>query len=224
MKKTSRSVHSCLFGVPIFATLDDEEKQEVALISNHKKVAKGELVYLEGHQDNTLYVVHEGKIKVSRYSETGKEQVIRVLNQGEFLGELALFTNEPTQDFASALEPSTICMIEGKQLKKMMEKHPTIAFKVLEELSKRLNSVESLVEEINLLSVEKRLAQYFLEHVNPFREVELPLSKGDFASQLGISQETLSRKLASFQEQKLIKLVGQRTIVLLNADGLAKIE
>ena len=224
MKKISRSVNSCLFGVPIFATLDDEEKQEVALISNHTKVAKGELVYLEGHQDNTLYVVHEGKIKVSRYSETGKEQVIRVLNQGEFLGELALFTSEPTQDFAAALEPSTICMIEGKQLKKMMEKHPTIAFKVLEELSKRLNSVESLVEEINLLSVEKRLAQYFLEHVNPFKEVELPLSKGDFASQLGISQETLSRKLAIFQEQKLIKLIGQRTIVLLNADGLAKIE
>jgi CRP/FNR family transcriptional regulator len=224
MKKTERHVASCLFTVPIFSTLDDDEKIEVALIANHKKIAKGESVYLEGNKDNTMYVVHEGKIKVSRYSESGKEQVIRILGEGEFLGELTLFTSQATTDFAFALEPSVVCMIEARQIKAMMEKHPSIALKVLEELSKRLNKVESLVEEISLLSVEKRLAQYLLSNVNEFNEVELPISKGDFASSLGMSQETLSRKLALFQEKKYIKLEGQRKIVLLSKDDLKIVE
>jgi CRP/FNR family transcriptional regulator len=181
------------------------------------------MVYLEGNSNHTLYAVHQGKIKVSRYSEDGKEQVIPVLEKGQFLGELALFTNLPTTDFAIALEPSVVCMIEGTSLKSMMEKQPTIAFKVLEELSKRLDYVENLVEELNLPSVEWRLAQYLLEHVDAFNEVLLPISKGDFASQLGVSQETLSRKLAFLQEQKLIKLVGQRKIVILRRQNLEQI-
>ncbi|HOY89979.1 MAG TPA: helix-turn-helix domain-containing protein, partial [Bacillota bacterium] len=96
----------------------------------------------------------------------------------------------------------------------------SIALKIIEELSRRLESVEELVEDINLLSVEQRLAQVLLKLAGDGNEIVLKMRKSDLASQIGMSQETLSRKLSSFQEQGLIELEGQRKIRLLDRAGL----
>jgi CRP-like cAMP-binding protein len=104
-----------------------------------------------------------------------------------------------------------------------MQKHPVIAFKVMEELSKRLERAENLIENINLYGVEKRLADNLLAMANDKGEVNLKMSKGDFASYMGMSQETLSRKLSSFQDMGLIKLIGHRRIIILNKKGLIEI-
>jgi len=116
-----------------------------------------------------------------------------------------------------------MCMIEGVKLKELMKKYPSIAFKVMEELSKRLDRVENLIEDINLYSVEQRLAQALLKMSNGKCEVVLSMTKGDLASQLGMSQETLSRKLSLFQERGLIELIGHRRIIILDRDSLYEV-
>ena len=80
------------------------------------------------------------------------------------------------------------------------------------ELSKRLDMMEELVEGINLHSVEWRLARFLLKMKDEHNVVVLNTTKGNFASQLGMSQETLSRKLALFQEQKLIKMITAKKL------------
>lgn len=74
---------------------------------------------------------------------------------------------------------------------------------------------------MNLHSVEQRLAQALLEMADDKHEVLLKMTKGDFASQLGMSQETLSRKLSSFQEDQLIQLKGHRKIIIVDLERLA---
>lgn len=219
---SDRESHSCINIVPIFQSLSEQEKAEIAAITSDKVFEKGEMVYLAEDQMDKLLVIHTGQVKISRVSPTGKEQVIRVLGAGDFLGELTLFHAISATDNAEAVEKTTMCSIEGKQLKQLMSKYPSISFHLLEELSVRLERAENLIEDINLHPVEHRLAQALLEMKNDVNEVFLKTTKAVFASQIGMSQETLSRKLTAFQEKGLIQQKGQRTILLLNTEKLTE--
>lgn len=211
---------NCVSLVPIFHNLTEDEKWEVAQITRELTVSKGEEIYAMDDSVDSLYVIHSGLVKIYRLSDTGKEQVLRVLRPGNFFGELALFSNSPMTDFAEALEECTMCVFEGRAVRELMVKYPEISLKVLEELSRRLVRTEQLLEDISLHSVERRLAQALLDLSGEDGEVELEMSKKDLASQIGMTSETLSRKLTSFQEQGLIEQVGQRKIIIKDRAGL----
>lgn len=210
----------CIRTVPIFSHITHEEMLEIARIIEARTYRKGEMVYLAGDPGGKLYVLHTGKVKITRINPSGKEQVIRILGPGEFMGELSLFRSSPQTDNAEALEESTMCVMDGAKLKELMLKNPSISLKVMEELSQRLQKAENLIEVISLDSVEQRLAQALLALAGDKAEITLKMAKKDFASQMGMSRETLSRKLAAFQEQGLIRLDGQRRIVILDKEGL----
>lgn len=219
-----REGKNCIELVPIFNNLNYEEMMEIARITSEKTYEKGEMIYIAGDKGKKLYVIHQGKVKIARLSESGKEQVIRVLGSGEFMGELSLFSPSPLTDNGEALAKTTVCIIDGQELKVLMLKYPTIAFKVLEELSHRLENAENLIENISLHGTEKRLADILISMANGKNEVILKMSKKDLASHIGMSQETLSRKLSSFQDLGLIRLYGHRRIVLLDKGALMEIE
>lgn len=215
---------SCVEIVPIFKKMTKAELEEIIDISTHRVYQKGDLIYQSGNQENNLYVIYEGQVKIYRLSDDGKVQVLRLLGPGEFMGELSLFSQQPMEDFAEALVPTTICVINGPKLTTKMMKYPNIALKIVEELSKRLANMEKLVENISLHSVEWRVAQALLNMANEVNEIELLSTKANLASQIGMSQETLSRKLTSFQERHFIKQIGNRKIIILNRQGLENIE
>lgn len=218
-----RDGRNCIELVPIFSNLSKDEMIEIALITNEKIVSKGEIIYLAGERTDSLYVIHKGRVKITRTNEAGKEQILRVLGPGQFMGELTLFNDKASTDSAIATENTIMCKIDGKDIKSLMGRYPSISFKILEELSKRLEKAETLVEDISLSSVERRIAKSILD-LQDGGIVNLVMTKGDWASLLGMSQETLSRKLTYFQENGFIKLKGHRQIHILNEEGLKEIE
>ena len=223
IEETDHEHHdNCIESVPIFRDLTHDEMIEVALITTPLKLKKGEMVYMAGDQGGILFVMHKGRVKISRLNANGKEQVLRVLGPGDFMGELSLFSALPHTDNAEVQEASTMCVIDGSKLKELMAKYPSIAFKVMDVLSRRLDTAQTLLEVISLNSVEQRLAQALLTLSSGTNEVNLKMSKGDLASQLGMSQETLSRKLSVFQEDGLIKMEGRKKIHLLDREALEK--
>ncbi|NLP30584.1 MAG: Crp/Fnr family transcriptional regulator [Clostridiales bacterium] len=211
---------SCLEHVPIFAGLSQDEKLEIAEIASSRSYEKGEMIYRAGDKGGRLFVLYTGSAKLFRLTSDGKEQVLRLVNPGEFIGELSLFSSLPLTDNAQVLEATTMCVLQGEELKKLMAKYPTIAFKVMDELSRRLEKAEDRIEAISFSSVTERVAEALLEISEGKSEFSLPMTKGDLASQLGMSQETLSRKLAAFQEEGLIALKGQRKIIIKSRLGL----
>ena len=217
----SKPGSSCIEIVPIFSGLTKSEMAEVEAITREKRYTRNETIYSAGKHEKGLFVIHTGKVKISRLSPTGKVQVIRVLGPGEFMGELTVLNRSNPTDFAEALEPCTMCVIEGEKLKLLMNRYPSIALKVMEELSLRLERAEDLIEDINLHSAEQRLAEILLKLSAGKEEFDLPLSKGDLASQLGMTQETLSRRLAAFRSDGFIELQGQRRILMRDREGLA---
>lgn len=211
---------NCIKIVPIFSHLTEEEMIEVSLITEKKTYLKGEYIYTQEDILNKLYVIHSGKVRIFRLSPTGKEQVIRILGPGDFMGELSLFSQNQATDYAVVTENSTMCIIDGKKFKELIFNYAAISLKILEEMSHRLEKAENLIEDINLHTVEQRIANTLLDMVNEKDQVNLNMSKGDLASQLGMTQETLSRKLTLFQEKKLIKLEGHRKIIILDKEAL----
>ncbi len=79
---------------------------------------------MAGDKGEKLYVIHSGKVKISRFTSSGKEQVIRILGPGEFMGELSLFSSATMTDNGEALEDTTMCIIGGSDFKKTNEEIP----------------------------------------------------------------------------------------------------
>ena len=196
---------------------------EIVEIASSRSFEKGDMVYSAGDEGGTLFVPHVGRVKLFRLNANGKEQVLRLVVPGEFMGELSLFSSLPLTDNAQALEATTMCVLQGDLLKGLMAKYPSIAFKVMDELSRRLEKAENLIESISLSSVTKRVAQALLELADGKKEILLPMTKGDLASQLGMTQETLSRKLAALQDEGLILLKGHRKIMIKEKSALEEI-
>lgn len=219
-----REGKNCVELVPIFSNLNREEMMEIAKITSDRVYEKGAMIYMAGDKGEKLYVIHRGKVKISRLSDTGKEHVIRVLGPGEFMGELTLFNQTSLTDNAEALEGTIVCIISGKEMRGLMLKYPDIAFKVLKELSQRLEKAENLIENISLHGVERRLADTLLNMSDSEGIITLKMSRKDLASHLGMSRETLSRKLTYFRDKGLVQLVGHRKIIILDENGLMEVE
>ncbi|TDT56523.1 Crp/Fnr family transcriptional regulator [Fonticella tunisiensis] len=92
----------------------------------------------------------------------------------------------------------------------IIQNHPGIALKIIRELSLRLEKAENLIESLGLQGVEQRVADILLEMAGDKNVVDLSISKKDLASYIGMTQETLSRKLSFFQSMGWIKQEGQR--------------
>ena len=216
--------HECLQRVPIFKHLSLAEQQSISEITFEKTYKKGEMIYQAGDEFHHLMVLSQGKIKLSRISFNGKEQIMRVVEAGDFIGELSLFSHGAVKDYATVLEDVVMCVVDATRLKTLMASQPQIAFKIMETLTTRLDDAETIIQTHNLVSVDSRIAQKLLEMADDEGVVALDINRKDLANLLGITQETFSRKLKLFEDQKWISATSPRVIKILNQQALLGIE
>jgi CRP-like cAMP-binding protein len=230
--ENQETIKLCVSGVPIFNPLSNSEMQEVAQMGISKTFNKGELIFQPDDLSENLLIIHKGKVKIYQVAETGKEQLLCILEPGDFMGELSLFTNDTLSSFAEAMVSTEICMIKRTDLQMLLLNHPKISIKILEEFGRRLSNAEKTIERLSLQDIEKRTASYLVElvraHVDtenalpPF-QLTLPMSKKDLSSFIGATQETLSRRLSTFQERGWITQTGQRNITILNFEAILQL-
>src|SRR5699024_5047509 len=89
------ALHSlCVSRVPIFNHLPDEELTVIAEKANMRVYERGQFIHRSGEVSDQLFIVHKGAVKVYRLSKSGKEQLVRFLQPGDFSGELSLFRKQ----------------------------------------------------------------------------------------------------------------------------------
>lgn len=217
---------TCISIVPIFNHLEKEQMDEIMTVRRSSTYRKGEHIYGAGDKADSLYIVNKGKIKIYRLSESGKEQLLRILQPGDFTGEMALFSETVHETYAEAIEETSICTINRAEFQELLLKYPSIALKVLSEFSNRLDQSEKQATRFATEKVETRIALFLAESVDKDTdpmEVVLPMNKKDLASYLGTTPETFSRKLADLEDEGYIKQISNRKIKIIDLDGLLNI-
>ena len=217
----------CASRVPIFENLDCNELEEIVEEIEHKTFDKGTMIFSEGSEANTLFFINEGKIKLYKYNKDGKEQILHILTNGDFFGELDLIKSSTYKFNAKAMDNAKICTLKKSEVKNIIMKKPEIAIKLLESVGERLAAIENLAQNLSTNDVDARIAYLLINLMDKDSEeedgkklIKLPLSREDMANYIGVTRETISRKLKKLEEEELIQLIGTKKIVILDEDGL----
>ncbi len=214
---------SCIRRVPIFDNLTDKDVNLLSEAIHSETFAKGAYVFRTGEQSDTLYVINKGVMKITKVSESGKEHILRFLFPGDFDGQFALFKEEYHYADAEVMEETVVCKIRREDLRSLMMHNPEIAYRLVVLMSERLKEADEWIGAISLLDVEERLAKVLLIYGTKYemnQAFDLPVSKKDFASLIGVCPETLSRKLSLFESKGLIKMAGRKSIRILDVHQL----
>lgn len=215
----------CVRLVPIFNHLEDQQMDMIAESAKTLHLQKGELLFRAGEKDDTLYIINSGKVRIYRLSDSGKEQLVRILNPGDFTGEVAIFQpGNVHETYGEALQNTSICLIQQQDLQKYLLEYPQISLKILSEITMRLKDSEKQTTQVAIENVESRIISFLAECVEKGNTnsptVTLPMSKKDLASYLGTTPETISRKFSSLEQHGLIEQLPKRKIKILDFDQL----
>ncbi|MDF1566532.1 MAG: Crp/Fnr family transcriptional regulator [Spirochaetaceae bacterium] len=218
----------CAAKVPIFHGLDDDELRKIIALTGHRTYGKGETLVNEGMTSETLYLINEGRIKLFKTNAQGKVQILHILGDGDFFGELNVFSEGRDTNYgAVAVTRVKVCSLSREQMTQVMREHPGIAVKLVGALSQRVAETENLAQNLSSGDAESRTAFVILElaedHGKETKEglqIDLPLSREELAAYAGLTRETLTRRLMVFEQQGLLRFPGTKQILLLDAAGL----
>ena len=217
----------CTKKISIFSSLDSSELTEIIEKMNHKRVNKNDVVFLEGEKAKTLYFLNVGKIKIYKYTKDGKEQILHILSEGDFFGELNLLKESQYRFNAKAMEESKICTLSKENFKEILLDKPEIAIKILEIMGERLSALENLAQNLATNDIDARIAFLLKNLSDKYGEISnndiiinLPLTREDMANYVGVTRETISRKLKKFEEEGIIKIVGTKKIIIIDNEKL----
>jgi CRP/FNR family transcriptional regulator, polysaccharide utilization system transcription regulator len=211
----------------IFKELGKDELFTLNSNKNCNFYKKGQVIFFEGNYPGGLFCIRDGKVKVFKIGSSGKEQIIRFAKTGDALGYRALLVGETYSASASALEDSRICFIRKETVFEIFKSNNSFSFSLLKLLSRDLEDVESKMVKLAQKPVRDRLAEALLILKETYgtdksENINISLSREDFANIVGTATETVIRLLAEFKKENLIAAKGKK-IRIVNFEELVKI-
>ena len=218
----------CAKKVPIFSFLSDEELIKIIDMTGHKIYKKGDRLCSQGQESDTLFIINEGQVKISKLTVEGKEQIVHIFTNGDFFGELSLFNSDEIINFdAYAVSDVKMCTLTKQDMNKIIMSNPEISLKLLQVISKRLSQTENLAQNLATNDAEIRIAFMILEFGEKYGvttdqgvQIKLPINREEMANYVGVTRETISRKLSIFEEAGIISLKGNKIIIIKRLDLL----
>lgn len=203
--------------VPIFSDLEEETLTKVSKSGIIKSFKKNHIILSEEEPGSALFVIEEGKVKVTRSSNDGKEVILAIINESDFFGEMALLDGMARSATVTALEDSKLFIIQRNEFLELLKSYPEVSIVLLTELTKRLRASSMKVKALSLKDAEGKVATVLLELADQIGKIRqgvvevdhLPYQQ-ELANMAGTSRETISRTLHSFAKKGLIELDGSK--------------
>ena len=218
----------CARNIAIFSSLSDEELFKIVHMTEHKEFDENDTLCREGEISDKLFLIREGEVKICKITKEGKEQIVYLLSKGDFFGENNLFTSNNISNFSAyAITDAKLCILKKENLEKILIKNPEISLKIIQEMADRINSAENLAQTLATRDVEARLATVLIEFMNKYGQkkeegiyINLPLNREQIANYCGITRETVSRRLSKFDKLGIIKLQGNKGLIVKDKEAL----
>jgi len=213
---------------PLFSALDEETAGRLADSMTPHQLARGEVVFREGDPGDSLYVVISGKVKLSRTSGDGRENLLQVLGPGEMFGELSLFDPGPRLSTAYVVSTADFISLGNDALRLFLADHPEVAMQMLAGLAHRLRRTNEGISDLVFTDVPGRVAKALLDLAERFGRraehgllVAHELTQEELAQLVGASRETVNKALADFAHRGWIGL-GAKSVTLLDVGRLLR--
>jgi len=211
--------------MPLFQNLSDQALKKLEGMLTEKTFARGDNIFTEGDESAGFYIVIKGRVKVYKLSFEGKEQILHIVGAKELLGAVSAFAGSTYPAFADAIEKTKAFFFPRQEFLRLIKQEPSVVMNIMANLSMRLQHFTKMIENLSLKEVPGRLGAYLLylcKRTGCGDSVEIDISKGQLASMLGTTPETLSRILRKLSENKILEVKG-RNIRLLKRKHLQEI-
>lgn len=197
----------------------DVEFQEVEEISQHKITnlyKKGQTLFIQGNHPHGLYCISSGNIKLTKAGNDGKETILRLVHSGDILGHRSLFTDDNYGATATAMDDTIVCFIDKKFITSIMKKNPSVAFNIINKLSRDMGAAENKFTSLHQKNVRERLGELILTLKTTYGvkengrwKIDLKLTREEMATMIGTANETLIRFMTEFKEAGIIEQEGK---------------
>ena len=213
---------------PLFDGLDDENARALRRQTSEVKLSRGDHLFLEGQDGDRLYVVLNGKIKLTRAATDGRENLLAVLGPGEMFGELSLFDPRPRTSTASAVTDATLAALAKDALRPWLLERPEVSMQMLQALARRLRRTNDAMADLVFTDVPGRVAKNLLDLADRFGEQERDglhvhhdLTQEELAQLVGASRETVNKALADFAARGWLQ-ISARSVLILDPERLRR--
>jgi CRP/FNR family cyclic AMP-dependent transcriptional regulator len=125
-----------------------------------KQLQPGEVLFHEGDRGEIMYLIREGKIKITK-GKGDEEKTLAVLKEGDFFGEMAIIDGSPRSAGAVAVTPVSLLVIDKESFKAKLRENPLIEY-VLETLSRRLRNADEQIRLLTIKSEERRVLAHII--------------------------------------------------------------
>jgi len=212
----------------LFQGVAPEAAEALAASLQHRTYARGDVVFTEGEQGDTLFIVVSGKVKIGRRAADGRENMLSVMGPSDMFGELSLFDPGPRTATATVVTDGRLASLAHSSLRPWIADRPEIAEQLLRVLARRLRRTNDALADLIFTDVPGRVAKALLELAERFGtqesdgvRVHHDLTQEELAQLVGASRETVNKALADFSSRGWMQ-VDSRAVTLLDPDRLAR--
>ncbi|MEA2582370.1 MAG: family transcriptional regulator, cyclic receptor protein [Thermomicrobiales bacterium] len=199
--------------VPLFAGLSSTLLDQLAVAGRVRRYPAGQVLFSEGNPGDSLVVLEEGQLRVSRFTPTGQEAVLTV---AAALGELALLDGNPRVASVTAQRPVVVRLVPRSAFLELVRGEPAFVEGLLATLAGWVRLANARHADLLGLDVPGRLAKWLLARTE--REgtsmFEIGRTQGELAAELGTTRSTLNRALQELVSLGAIETDGERVTIL----------
>jgi CRP/FNR family transcriptional regulator len=208
---TSGDTIALLHRVPVFSALGQDELARVAEVAVPRRFEAGEVVFREGDESDTCYIVRSGRARAVRDHSDGRSITLANFGPGDIFGEFAMFDDERRSATVETLEPTVAVAILGGDMRRLLREHPDLAVKLITALVRRLRETNERLARQSFQTVQSRVATVLSQLVSAARaegagerDVLITSTQTDLAQLAGSSRESASRFLAVLERAGII--------------------
>jgi CRP/FNR family transcriptional regulator len=211
MASSTADVAGLLARVPVFETLDPGDLERVAEVAVPRGFSANQVIFREGDQSDTCYVVSSGHARAIREHSDGRTISLAHFGPGDIFGELAMFDDERRSATVETLEAVEAIAILGSDMRRLMREHPDLSVKLVISLGRRLRDTNERLSRQSFQTVQSRVAEVLGQLVTQARsegasghDVLVTTTQADIAQLAGSSRESASRFLAVLERAGVV--------------------
>ncbi len=204
--------------IPMFSGVSTETLESIASLLIERRFPKHKTIVEEGAPGDYMYIISEGRVKVTKLSGDGREKILELLDVGDFFGEMSLFDDAPRSASVKAMSDVRIMALARNDFLRLLSSSPGLALSVIQELTRRLRQVDEQASSLSFQRVKERtmgllvrLAKEASSHEG--RRKTPVLTHQQIADMIGTSRETVTRAVKGLKDEGWLEQEGKHYLV-----------